>query len=161
LFSAAWTLGYVATLARSGAATISMGAPTGPLGMVYREAEHTQPFFDDLEAVAVYPVFHTMSALNRASGNAIVSTACSDVRSIAAFGWRDKSNTVVMIANLTAEEKIVEMSGAGPEATIGMLDEESFVNATTNPKAFRKAGQLLGGAKQIRLGGYAVAYISY
>jgi D-apionolactonase len=161
LFSAAWTLGYVATLARAGVATISMGAPTGPLGMIYREAEHTQPFFDDLESVAVYPVFHTMSALNRACGNPMLSTSCTDNRKIACFGWNDKSGNTVMIANLTADEQVVALSGVAPGATIGILDEDNFINATTNPKAYRKAGQLLVDAKQVRLGGYAVAYLSY
>jgi D-apionolactonase len=161
LFSAAWTLGYVGTLARAGVSTISMGAPTGPLGMIYREAEHTQPFFDDLEAVAVYPVFHTMSALNRASGNAMLSISCSDERSVACFGWNDKSGNTVMIANLTTEEKSIDLAGVGSDATIGILDEDRFVTATTNPKAFRKAGQILGETKKFRLGGYAVAYLSY
>lgn len=161
LFSAAWTLGYVATLARAGVATISMGAPTGPLGMIYREAEHTQPFFDDLETVAVYPVFHTLSALNRASGNSMLSISCSDARLIESFGWNDKSGNTVMIANLTADEQLVDLSGIGADATIGVLDEDSFIDATTNPKAFRKAGRLLGDVRQIRLGGYAVAYLSY
>lgn len=161
LFSAAWTLGYVATLARAGVATISMGAPTGPLGMIYREAEHTQPFFDDLETVAVYPVFHTLSALNRASGNSMLSISCSDARLIASFGWNDKSGKTVMIANLSTDEQLVDLFGIGADATIGVLEEDSFIDSTTNPKAFRKAGKLLGDTKQIRLGGYAVAYLSY
>lgn len=161
LFSAAWTLGYVATLARAGVSSISMGAPTGPLGMIYREAEHTQPFFDDLEAVAVYPVFHTMSALNCASGNAMLSMICSDVSKAACLGWHEKSGSTVLIANLTADEQLIDLSGIPSDATIGMLDEDSFIFATTNAKTFRRAGKLLGDAKQIRLGGYAVAYLAY
>ena len=161
LFSGAWTLGYVATLARAGVSSISMGAPTGPLGMIYREAEHTQPFFDDLEAVAVYPVFHTMSALNRAPGNAMLAIACSDGSKVACLGWSEKSGITVMIANLTADEQMIDVSGIPGDATIGMLDEDSFIFATTNAKTFRRAGKLLGDAKQIRLGGYAVAYIGY
>ena len=161
LFSAAWTLGYVATLARAGASSISMGAPTGPLGMIYREAEHTQPFFDDLEAVAVYPVFHTMSALNCASGNTMLSMTCSDVSKAACLGWHEKSGSTVLIANLTADEQLIDLSGIPSDATIGMLDEDSFIFATTNAKTFRRAGKLLSDAKQIRLGGYAVAYIAY
>ncbi len=161
LFSAAWTLGYVATLARAGVSSISMGAPTGPLGMIYREAEHTQPFFDDLEAVAVYPVFHTMSALNCASGNTMLSMICSDVSKAACLGWHEKSGSTVLIANLTADEQLIDLSGIPSDATIGMLDEDSFIFATTNAKTFRRAGKLLGDAKQIRLGGYAVAYLAY
>lgn len=161
LFSAAWTLGYIATLTHAGVSSISMGAPTGPLGMIYREAEHTQPFFDDLEAVAVYPVFHTMSALNRASGNAVLSISCSDSSKVASLGWLDKSGSTVLIANPTAEEQLVDVSGVPGDATIGMLDEDSFIFATTNAKTFRRAGKLFGDAKQIRLGGYAVAYLAY
>src|SRR5262249_16112072 len=37
LFAAAWTLGYVAALARGGVEAISMGAPTGPAGMIHRK----------------------------------------------------------------------------------------------------------------------------
>ncbi len=161
LFSAAWTLGYVSTLARAGASTISMGAPTGPLGMIYREAEHTQPFFDDLEAVAVYPVYHTMSALNRAPGNPMLAINCSDGSKVASMGWSDKSGSTILIANLTAKEQSIELSGVPESATIGMLDEDSFIFATTNPKTFRRAGKLLDDPKQVRLSGYAVAYIAY
>ena len=161
LFSAAWTLGYVATLARVGVSSISMGAPTGPLGMIYREAEHTQPFFDDLEAVAVYPVFHTMSALNRAAGNPMLSSVSSNERKVTCLGWSDKTGNTVLIANLSADEQTVDLAGVPNGATIGMLDEDSFIFATTNAKTFRRAGKLLDNAKQIRLGGYAVAYISF
>ncbi len=161
LFSAAWTLGYVATLARAGVSTISMGAPTGPLGMIYREAEHTQPFFDDLEAVAVYPVFHTMSTLNRAPGNPMLAINCSDASKVTSMGWSDKSGSTLLIANLTANEQTIELSGVPEGATIGMLDEDSFIFATTNPKTFRRAGKLLDDPKQVRLSGYAVAYIAY
>ena len=160
LFSAAWTLGYVATLARAGVSTISMGAPTGPLGMIYREAEHTQPFFDDLEAVAVYPVYHTMSALNRASGNPMVATSCSQNDKVACLAWREKEDTFVLIANLTADEQTIDLSGVPSGATLGVLDEDSYIFATTNAKMFRRAGKLLG-ESQIRLGGYAVAYLAY
>ena len=161
LFSAAWTLGYVATLARTGVDSISMGAPTGPLGMIYREAEHTQPFFDDLEAVAVYPVFHTMSALNRASSKPMAATACSQHDKVACLAWCEKEETFALIANLTADEQTINLAGVPDNATLGVLDEDSFIFATTNAKTFRRAGKLLGDAKQIRLGGYAVAYLAY
>ena len=48
LFGAAWTLGYIATFARTGIEAIAMGAPTGPLGIIYRKAEHKQPWYDQL-----------------------------------------------------------------------------------------------------------------
>src|SRR5882672_2535658 len=43
VFAAAWTLGYVATLAHAGVQAIALGAPTGPLGSIYRKDQHRQP----------------------------------------------------------------------------------------------------------------------
>ena len=66
LFAAAWTLGYVATLAQAGVDRISMAAPTGPLGVIYRRTDYAQPYFDELpakqSAAAVYSVYHLLAA---------------------------------------------------------------------------------------------------
>ncbi len=68
LFGAAWTLGYIATFARTGIEAISMGAPTGPLGIIYRKADHKQPWYDQLSGPAVFPVYHVISGLTRGAG---------------------------------------------------------------------------------------------
>ena len=161
LFSAAWTLGYVATLARAGVAAVSMAAPTGPLGVIYREAEYTQPFYDDLEGSAVYPVFHTLSALAAASGNRLLDVTSSDSAKAICLGWATKSDKVLMVANLTPDEQTIDLAGVPGHATIGLLDEDSFIAATTKPKLFRQAGKLLGDSKQITLRAYAVAYLAF
>ncbi|MEO6024664.1 MAG: hypothetical protein ABIP64_16455 [Burkholderiales bacterium] len=161
LFSAAWTLGYVATLARAGVAAISMAAPTGPLGVIYREAEFTQPFYDDLEGSAVYPVFHTLSALAAASGNRLLDVQSSDSAKVICLGWAIKNDRVLMVANLSADEQVVDIPAVPAHATIGVLDEDSFIAATTKPKLFRQVGRLLGDSKQITLRAYAVAYLAF
>jgi len=68
LFGAAWALGYIATFVRTGIEAISMGAPTGPLGIIYRKAEHRQPWYDQLSGFAVFPVYHVISGLTRGAG---------------------------------------------------------------------------------------------
>ena len=161
LFSAAWTLGYVSTLARAGVAAISMAAPTGPLGLIYRETEFTQPFYDDLEGASVYPVFHTLSALASASGNRLWDVQSSDPAKLACLGWVSKNDKVVMLANLTAEAITVGLPDIPADATLGLLDENSFIAATTKPKLFRQAGQPLGEGKQLELRPYAVAYVVF
>ena len=161
LFSAAWTLGYVATLARAGVAAVSMAAPTGPLGIIYRETEYTQPFYDDLEGASVYPVFHTLTALAAASGNRLLDVQTSEPAKLACLGWSAKNDKIVMLANLTAGELTVGLPSVPADATLGVLDENSFISATTKPKLFRQAGQLLGDGKQVTLRAYAVAYLAF
>src|SRR6185436_19843533 len=46
VFSAAWTLGYIATFARTDVESISLAAPSGPLGILYRKTDYSQPWYD-------------------------------------------------------------------------------------------------------------------
>ena len=90
----------------------------------------------------------------------MVATSCSQNDKVACLAWREKEDTFVLIANLTADEQTIDLSGVPSGATLGVLDEDSYIFATTNAKMFRRAGKLLG-ESQIRLGGYAVAYLAY
>ena len=77
LFGAAWITGYVATLARSGVQAITLGAPTGPLGFIFRPTDYAQPWFDEADA-RVYPAYHAVSGLARARGARLVAATSSD-----------------------------------------------------------------------------------
>lgn len=161
LFAAAWTLGYIATLVRAGVDRISMAAPTGPLGVIYRKTDDAQPFYDELAPElangAVYPAFHTLAALNCACGKALLATSCSDDHRLAVLGWQEPAGKYVLLANLSASEQVVELSGLAGPTSVGVLDASGFVAATTDPAAFRRASGQLGADRKIRLGGYAVA----
>jgi hypothetical protein len=56
LFGAAWVLGYIEAMAHGGIDVVSIGAPTGPSGIVARKMDLPQPYFDALTGPAVYPV---------------------------------------------------------------------------------------------------------
>jgi D-apionolactonase len=43
LFGAAWTLGYIAAFAYGGIEVVTMGAPTGPGGIIYRRSITSSP----------------------------------------------------------------------------------------------------------------------
>ena len=164
LFSAAWTLGYVSTLVQSGVARISMAAPTGPLGVIYsRSPGEPQPWFDNLSVSmaghTVYPVFHTLASLNCASGHQLLDISNSDKQKLASFGWQDEHGKRVLLANLSAHAVKVNISGLGKKSCVGVLDEHSFVQASTNPIAFRQASQWLDSKKGLTLGAYAVACV--
>lgn len=158
IFGAAWTTAYIAALARGGAEAISIGAPTGPLGMIYRKTDYAQPYYDALKKPAVYPVFHVLSGMTRGCGQKMVEAASSDNAKVECFAYRNGEGTTLWLANLTAEEQAVSVKGIGAGATIGLLDASSFALATSDAKAFRNAGKPMadGGVK---LGAYGVAFI--
>ena len=164
LFSAAWTLGYVSTLVHAGVSRISMAAPTGPLGVIYsRQDDQAQPWFDNLSASmaeqSVYPVFHTLSSLNCASGHQLLDISNSDKQRLASIGWQDEHGKRVLLTNLNAQSVKVNISGLGKKSCIGILDEQSFVQACTDPLTFRHVSQWLDSKKSLTLGAYAVACV--
>jgi hypothetical protein len=159
LFGAAWTLGYVATLARARVDAIALGAATGPLGIIYRKDEHRQPWYDALKAPAVFPVFHVVSGLTHGAGQKLVNVDCSDTQKVQCFAYRGAKGVTLWLANLTAEKQVVNLAGLKGKTFVGVLDETSFVKATTDPRGFQAIYAPLQG-KSIALGSYAVAFMS-
>lgn len=159
LFAAAWTLGYVATFARTGVESIALGAPTGPLGIIYRKADHRQPWYDQLAGPAVFPAFHVVAGLTRGAGQKRVAAESSDPAKVQSLAYRGKKGTTLWLANLTAENQAVSLAGFKGAAFAGLLDENSFVRATTDPEAFQDAWKPLKG-NVVDLGPYAVAFLS-
>ncbi|HEX7811579.1 MAG TPA: hypothetical protein VF460_06690 [Burkholderiales bacterium] len=159
LFAAAWTLGYIATFAPTGVEALSLGAPTGPLGIIYRKAQHRQPWFDGLPGPAVFPAFHVVAGLARGAGQRRVNAESSDSAKVQCLAYRNRKGTTLWLANMTAEKQTVNLSGARGAAFVGVLDEGSFVKATTDPEAFQESWKPLKG-NSLELGSYAVAFLS-
>lgn len=158
LFGAAWLLGYIATFARTGIETLTVGAPTGPLGVIYRKTENKQPFYDGIKGSAVFPAYHVVTGLMNSSGQTIVDTTSSDSQKVIAFAHQGKKGMTLWIANLTAENQKVTVGGAKSAMVGTMLDETSFNTATTKPLEFQKKWQAMGNS--LTLKPYAVAVLS-
>ena len=162
LFGAAWTLGYLATLAHAGVEAASIGAPTGPLGIVYRRSDTAQPYYDDLAGPAVYPLFHVLSGLTRGAGAKLVQATCSDAQTVQCLAYRAPAGgTTLWLANLSALPQDVTLSGGNPApgALIGtLLDERSFEMATARPREFQQQWKRIG--RRLTLGAYAVAILA-
>ncbi|MGQ0578317.1 MAG: hypothetical protein ACT4PQ_05325, partial [Betaproteobacteria bacterium] len=158
LFAAAWTLGYIATFARTGIEAISMGAPTGPLGVIYRRAEHKQPWYDGLSGPAVFPLYHVISGITRGTGQKLVPATSSDNQNVECLAYRGKRGITLWLANLTAGEQKVRIAGTKGAVYGSMLDEDSFVNATTDPRGFQRSWKPMKDA--LTLKPYAVAILS-
>jgi hypothetical protein len=160
LFGAAWTLGYVAAFARGGVEAIALGAPTGPLGFIYRRTDYPQPYFDGLEGGAVYPAFHVVAGLARGSGRPMIEARSSRPQTVEVLAYRADGQRAVWLANLTAETVAVKLAGL-PEDGVraAVIDTESFTRVTTDPEALDAIARALAGGS-LALGPYAVARIT-
>ena len=132
--------------------------------MIYsRNEDQPQPWFDGLSASlaehTVFPVFHTLAALNCASGLKLLGIGNSDSQRLACMGWQEAQGKRVLLANLSAQAVQINLKGLGKKSCIGMLDEQSFVQACTNPLTFRHTSQWLDSKKGLTLGAYAVACV--
>jgi hypothetical protein len=160
LFGAAWILGYVATFARTDVESVAVGAPTGPLGIISRRTDYRQPYYDQLTGAAVYPVYHVVSGLARGAGHKLVYAESSDAAKVQCLAYRAGHGTTLWIANLTAQDQPVTLRGTKGEMHGAMLDEQSFAQATADPRGFQAAYSRITDPAGLRLRPYAVAIVS-
>ena len=160
LFGAAWTLGYVAALAPGGLASITLGAATGPAGMIYRRTNYSQPYFDGTDGAALYPLYHVVAGLAAGSGSRLVAAKSAAPGKIAALAYRAKSGPILWLANLTGETQTAKVSGFNGAALLHALDEASFVVATQDAGFLGKGGKVLKKVDAMELAPYAVARIA-
>jgi hypothetical protein len=128
--------------------------------VIYRRTETAQPYFDALDGAAVYPAYHVVSGLARASGAKLVSATSSDPAKVECIAVRGKGGTLLWLANRSADQQKVTLTGNGGSAFAAVLDEDSFVTATTNPAKFQGSWKALSGNAGLTLGSYAVALVS-
>jgi len=158
LFGAAWLLGYIATFARTGIESMTVSGLTGPRGVIYRRTSNQQPYFDSLSGPAVFPAYHVVAGLMNSSGQKLVESTSSNDQKVCCFAHRGKNGSTLWIANLTAQNQNVQITG-GKGAMVGtVLDESSFEMATTRPVEFQKSWKAMSG--KLMLKPYAVAVLS-
>ncbi len=160
LFGAAWTLGYIASFTRGGLEAITMGAATGPAGMIYRRTDYAQPYFDDLSGPSLYPLYHLMADLGAASGRRLIASKSGDDGTVATLAYHGAAGPILWIANLTAKNAAVRIRGFAGRAKLAMLDEGSFVRVTTDADFLNKAGKRLAKAGPLTLRPYAIARLT-
>ena len=87
-----------------------------------------------------------------------MGTESSDSATVQSLAYKGKGGTMLWLANLTAENQSVKLSGAKGAIFGVTLDEDSFVRATTNPQGFQKSWKAM--KDTLTLKAYAVAVIS-
>jgi D-apionolactonase len=121
LFGAAWLAGYAAALADADLECLTLGALTGPRGLIADDGQR-------------YPVFAVAAVLARLAGATRIACRSTRGRDVAAFAARAASGvTTLVIANLTPDEQGCRLDPAGTlcdemkQARIATLDEQSFM----------------------------------
>ena len=160
IFGAAWSVGYVSAWAKGGVQVVTLGATTGPAGMVYAKTDHAQPYFDGLKGNAVYPVYHLIADLAQANGSKLIATEIGDESKVAAIAYKGKAGPVLWLSNLTAQPQTVRVQGFEGAADVAVLDEGSFAKATTDLAFLAKSGKKSKKVGTIALRPYAVTRIS-
>ena len=159
LFAAAWNLGLVAAAAKGKLDAVSLGAVTGPQGLIYRKSSYMQPGFDGGDA-AVYPVYHILAGLGRASGARYIETESGAPGKIATLAHETKTGPVLWLANLTGEKQTAKVNGFKGAAQIHVLDEKTFDTLIRRPDYLSKAGTKMKKVSSLELGPYAVIRVS-
>jgi hypothetical protein len=159
LFAAAWNLGLVAAAAKGKLDAVSLGAVTGPQGVIYRKSSYKQPGFDDGDAV-VYPIYHVLAGLGSAGGARTIESESSVTGKIATLAYETKAGPVLWLANLTGEKQRVKVGGFKGAAQVHVLDEKTFDTLSKRPDYLSKAGDKVKKVSSLELGPYAVIRVS-
>jgi hypothetical protein len=159
LFGAAWTLASIGEAALGGVAAISPAALAGEFGIVHRRLPYDQPWFDDLDRAAVYPVYHVVAGMARAAGRPLVEATSSDRTRIATLAYREGNDaTSLWLANLRDHPQRVTLLDLDANARISRLDESTFEATATEP-AFLQAHAAALESREIEIGAHGIAWI--
>jgi hypothetical protein len=159
VFGAAWTLAAIAEAARGGLQAISPAALAGEFGIVHRRLNYDQPWFDDRDRAAIYPVYHVVAGLAHAAGRPCIDAIPSDRTRIAALAYREPDGaTCLWLANLREAPQHVHLPRSEGGLKISRIDETTFEAAATDPK-FLQSGEAAHSGREIEIGAYGIARI--
>jgi D-apionolactonase len=156
LLGAAFDIGYFAHFAYGKAAAVALGGLMGPFGAVYGKTAWKQPYFD--EHKGVYPVYHARRALSQFAGGKLLACSSSSPRNVQLIAAKTDRGTEIVVANLTGENVLLEVSGLGDHAHLLVFDESNFVTAANDSGFLNRAGTLMADGR-ISLSAYAFARI--
>ena len=134
LFAAAWAIGAVAATEQYGILSMALATPVGPLGIIYRKAEWSQPIYDDEGGAVVYPLFHVVRALSQIADVPRLSIRGAPRGVVGVAGETRLGNRVLLLANMSDEPRRVILPQS---ARVRRLDEETFETAIGDPDWLR------------------------
>jgi hypothetical protein len=135
LFGAAWLAGYAAALADADLECLTLGALTGPRGLISDDGQR-------------YPVFAIAAVLARLAGAERIECRSSRGGDVAAFAGRTVSGvTTLVVANLTPDEQRCRLDQAGMP---GETSPEIFPEPLAADSSGRDAGTVAMVVEEVR-----------
>jgi D-apionolactonase len=150
LFAAAWAVGYAARCLTAQPEMLTLSALAGDFGLIAGAGEPSPPG-------GMRPLFHVVKALSELAGSGWAECIVSPPDQIAAIATADiAGERRVIIANLTPEPRVVDLSGLvlSEAATAALLDERCMALASNGVLA--SAGVTCG---SLLLNAFALAFI--
>ncbi len=158
LFGAAWTLGFLAQCARHGVPEATLASPVGEFGVAHAPMPYTQPLYDEMGG-GVYPLFHVLRAVMRASGRRL-RPVTADGSGVEALAWEtDGDGVELWVANLTPGSREVSLSGLGHLEGVAMLEATAFRSAAADPAFMDRATAAHDPVQPLRLKAYSLARV--
>jgi hypothetical protein len=161
LFGAAWTLGCIAALVKSGIDTATFYETTGWQGVMETQSgsPEVQPRFYSTPGMT-FPLYHVLADVGAFAGGAAHSLVSNHPLRACGLLLQQAGQSRWLIANLTATEQTISLPPMPTHAHLRLLDESTFASATGEAAAFRESSQPVpGGATRLALKAYAVACI--
>ena len=160
LFGAGWTLGSIASLAQSGAASLTYFETTGWRGVMETEAGAPLPEVFRSYPGGVYPLFFVFAAVGEFTGGEVVPVLSSDQMAANALLLRKNGRQRLLVANHTPTVQRVNLPAEFKPVSIHHLDETNVEEAICNPEKFlAAAGE--PGSTPVELLPYGLAWIDF
>jgi hypothetical protein len=138
LFGAGWTLGSIKYLAETGeVASITYYEPTGWRGVM--ETAQGSPLPEKFPSVAggVFPLYHVLADVGAFVGGKVVTSQSSAPLKVETLVLEKAGERRILLANFTAEEQHVTITGLTGDITVRQLDAQNVIQAMQNPVAYR------------------------
>lgn len=136
LFAAGWTAGSLKYLAAAGAASVTYYETTGWRGVMETEAGSPAAPFQAL-AGAVFPLYHVLADAGEFAGGEVLVGRSSDPLVVDGLALRVDGRLRVLIANLSAEQRLVSVRGLPSTIWLRMLDGSNAEDAMWTADAYR------------------------
>jgi hypothetical protein len=137
LLGAGWTVGSIASLAASRAASVTYYETLGWRGVLERAGGSPDPAHFRSVPGGAFPLYHVLADVGEMAGGEVLAGATADPLALAGLALRRDGRTRLLLANLTAERQRVTVLGLTGSWRVRSLDERTISQAMRRPESFR------------------------
>lgn len=138
LFGAGWTLGSLKVLMGSDVQSLTYYETTGWRGVMETEAGSPLPQkFHSLPGT-VFPMYHVFADVGEFADGRMLPAASSDRLKVEGLALTKNGRMRVLVANLTATEQDIHLSGLPAQVRVRVMDESNVIAAMQTPTTFRE-----------------------